>query len=125
MTERPANAARMSCQPAATGSGSFGPAARMVLAGVISLLCCCARHVRVDDEVDVFVDIDDDAVLMLFERFKRRELRHHHEAGMSWPGRLDCRAAITPGEPLKCRNRTDGQCFRSCLRYRRLAPSSS
>jgi hypothetical protein len=97
----------------------------MVLAGVISLLCCCARHVRVDDEVDVFVDIDDDAVLMLFERFKRRELRHHHEAGVRWPGRLDCRAAITPGEPLKCRNRTDGQCFRSCLRYRRLAPSSS
>ena len=35
MTAMPASAASTSCQPAATGSASSGPAAKMVSAGVI------------------------------------------------------------------------------------------
>ena len=44
MTAMPASAASTNCQPAATGSASSGPAARMVSAGGHFFSCSVARE---------------------------------------------------------------------------------
>ena len=97
MSERPANAARMSCQPAATGSGSSGPVGENGACRGYQFFSAVVRATYVSTMKSM--SSSSTSMTMPFSCCSSGSSVANcdtiNEAGWRWPGRLDCRAAIT------------------------------